>query len=65
MDEVSSIPSYVEGDIRVAWRPNEKWELALVGQNLFDSVHPEYAPGLGGGPFQIERSFYGKATFRF
>ena len=37
----------------------------LVGQNLVDNRHPEYANGLGGATLEVERSVYGKITFRF
>lgn len=33
--------AYWEGDIRIAWKPTQELELALVGQNLFNNFHKE------------------------
>lgn len=61
------IKSYLTMDARLAWRPRENLELALVGQNLFDSHHPE----LGTSPLvrsplvEVERSVYGKVTVQW
>lgn len=65
VDNVASHPSYLEGDLRVAWRPIEDLELSLVGQNLFDSSHPEFAPGLGGALVEVPRSVYGRLSWSF
>ena len=62
------IPSYVELDVRLAWRPHPNLELALVGQNLLDSSHPEFLPGAFGflgQPREIPRGVYGTLTWRF
>jgi iron complex outermembrane receptor protein len=61
-DELSSqdIPAYWSMDMRVAWRPVTACELALVGQNLLQSRHPEFDPDQ-----QMQRGFYGKATWRW
>lgn len=37
-----SIPPVLELDVRLAWRPAEPWEIALVGQNLLSPHHPEF-----------------------
>ena len=58
------IKSYLTMDARLAWKPRENLELAIVGQNLLDSQHPE----LGTSPLvrsplvEVERSIYGKVT---
>jgi hypothetical protein len=39
-------------------------ELNLVAQNLLDNHHAEFIPA-SPSPREIERSIYGKATFRF
>lgn len=58
------VPSYMEVDVRLAWRPSERTELSLVGQNLLHDRHPEY--GLPDpNRKEIARSVYGKATWRF
>lgn len=38
------IPAVTELDLRIGWRPADRWELALVGQNLLSPHHPEFAP---------------------
>jgi iron complex outermembrane receptor protein len=61
---IAVVPSYIEMDMRLGWHPTDKVELALVGQNLLHDHHFEY--GIP-GPTQIEiqRSVYGKVTWRF
>jgi iron complex outermembrane receptor protein len=59
--ETTEVPAYSELDLRLAWRPSEEIELAVVGQNLLDQRHPEF-----GGPSsrqEVERGMYGKLTF--
>jgi iron complex outermembrane receptor protein len=34
-------PSYLEANLRLAWRITEHLELALNGQNLLHDQHPE------------------------
>ena len=58
-----AIPSYVAADARLAWRPNNRWELALVGQNLVDR-HIEFGSS-SGRQIEIERSIYARLTIRF
>ncbi len=69
VDNLSSqgMPSYVRVDARLGWKPLKNLELALVGQNLFDGSHSEFGgifvlPSL---PSQVERSIYGKVTWRY
>jgi iron complex outermembrane receptor protein len=59
-----TVPAYSELDVRIGWRPDPRVELSLVGQNLLHDRHPEYGfPGAGRQ--EVERSVYGKATWRF
>ncbi|MEX2317833.1 MAG: TonB-dependent receptor [Pirellulales bacterium] len=51
--------SYIELDVRLAWRPNRCTELAIVGQNLLDSHHAEFG---GAPPSEIRRGVYGMIT---
>ena len=37
-----SVPSYIEMDLRLAWRPRKHLELAVVGQNLLQTYHYEF-----------------------
>jgi len=57
-------PAYVALDARLAWRPSERFEVALVGQNLLDGEHPEFSSLFTVQRTQVERSFYGKVTWR-
>ncbi len=60
------IGSYVELDARLAWRPIEDLELALIGRNLLDNEHQEFAPTfVNHVPTAVEREVYGKVTWRF
>jgi iron complex outermembrane receptor protein len=63
-----NVPNYIEMDMRLAWRPRERLELALVGQNLLNAYHYEFGRTtetyngiLSGTP----RSVYGTATWRY
>ena len=61
-----SIESYVSLDARLGWRPTDRVEFSLVGQNLLDSRREEAVPELL--PLtatQVERAAYGKLTLRF
>jgi iron complex outermembrane receptor protein len=59
----TSVPGYTEADLRLGWRPAGGWELSLLGQNLLHAHHPEFnSPG---SRREIQRGFYGKATWRF
>ncbi|MGB4067295.1 MAG: TonB-dependent receptor [Nitrospira sp.] len=63
---VAQIQSYLTLDLRLGWRPTKQWELSLVGQNLLDSHRPEFRePILTSAPTEIQRSVYGKVTWRF
>jgi iron complex outermembrane receptor protein len=55
-----SIPGYTTSDVRLGWRPNPFSEISLVGQNLHQPHHQEFSGGV-----EVERSVYGKATWRW
>ncbi len=67
------IQSYTRVDARLGWKPTDEIEISLVGQNLFDSQHPEFAggSGVGGGSIggatasEVPRSGYLKMTGKF
>ena len=61
---VAKVPSYFELDVRLAWRPVEDFELALVGQNLLHDQHPEYGVP-GPAREEVERSLYAKMTWEY
>jgi iron complex outermembrane receptor protein len=58
------VPDYCGLDLRLGWHLNKALELNLVGQNLLDKRHLEFIPSTP-APRQIERSVYGKLTFRY
>ncbi len=60
------ISDYITLDARLSWRPTARLELALVGQNLVEEKHQEYAPEyIEFTPAEIERSVYVKMTWQF
>ena len=50
-------------DARLAWKPVKSAEVAVVGQGLFDSRHPEF--GKPSARREIGRSIYGKVSCLF
>jgi iron complex outermembrane receptor protein len=60
------IPSYLELDTRLGWRPRPNLEVALVGQNLLDSHHPEFPREtvFNVQPTEVQRGVYVKMTWR-
>jgi iron complex outermembrane receptor protein len=56
------VPAYAELDLRLGWRATDRLELSLVGQNLLHDQHAEFFTAV---PKEVERSVYGKATWRF
>ena len=60
------VPSYTSMDLRLAWRPRKNVELAVVGQNLLQSDHWEYAQAGGSGfVTAVPRSVYATMTWRY
>ncbi|MGV3772561.1 MAG: TonB-dependent receptor plug domain-containing protein [Verrucomicrobiales bacterium] len=60
------ISSYTRLDVRLGWEPIEGLEVSFVVQNILDPVHQEFgnvSPLIT--PTEIERSLYGKVTWRF
>ncbi len=68
VDELENphIPAYATIDARLAWRPRPNLELSLVGLNLIEPAHPEFgATQVPTGQREIQRSVYGKISWRF
>lgn len=61
----STVNDYVTMDVRLAWRPHQDIELALVGQNLLASHHFEYQQEILTLPTEIDRGLYGKIRWAF
>jgi iron complex outermembrane recepter protein len=60
------VDSYATLDLRLGWKPRSSLEVSVVGQNLLDETHLEFAPEII--PTQataVERGFYGKVAWRF
>jgi outer membrane receptor protein involved in Fe transport len=59
-----SIDDYVRLDVRIAQKfLKDRLEVACVGQNLTDSMHPEFSDGLGN--YEADQLVYGQITIRF
>lgn len=59
-----TVPSYFEADLRLGWQPYKQLELAVSGQNLLHSHHPEYGfPDVTRA--EISRSVVGKVAWHF
>jgi iron complex outermembrane receptor protein len=62
-----TVDDYVSLDARLAWHPTGNVEIAIVGQNLLDSHHPE----LGTNPFirsplvEIRRGVFVTASYKW
>jgi iron complex outermembrane receptor protein len=56
---------YVRFDTRLGWQATRNLELSVVGQNLFDHRHREFGATPNVNPTSVERSVFGKLTFRF
>ncbi|MCP4753846.1 MAG: TonB-dependent receptor, partial [Proteobacteria bacterium] len=64
--ENQDVDKYIRIDLRLGWKPSDNIELAVIGQNLFDPQHPEYTSSSGGiTTTEVERSVYGKITWKF
>ena len=61
---VFDLKSYVEVDVRIAWRDAAgRFEAAVVGQNLVHTSHPEFDVAASRSEFQ--RGVYASLTWRF
>ena len=56
------IHGYTALDLNVSWRPRTDLEASITAQNALDDRHPEFGAGR---PSEVERSVYGKVTWRF
>ncbi|MBJ6725781.1 TonB-dependent receptor plug domain-containing protein [Geomesophilobacter sediminis] len=62
----SVISGYLTMDARLAWKPTPKLELSVVGQNLLQRRHQEFNPEfINTLPTDVQRSVYGKVTWKF
>jgi iron complex outermembrane receptor protein len=61
------VENYLTLDARVGCHLRENLEISIVGQHLFDNRHPEFgAPFFFSSiPTEVERSVFGRITWRF
>ncbi len=59
------VPAYDELDVHLGWHPTPQLELSIVGQNLLRSRHAEFQSSATAVRHYIERSVYGRVTWRF
>ena len=60
------IPGYAELDTRLAWKPSQSCELAIIGRNLLDGHHLEAEPLIiAPRNVEVDRSVYVKMTLSF
>jgi len=55
-------------DLRLAWRPRKRLELAVVGQNLLQESHREFPGNITASPVlstEVPRGVYGTVTWRY
>jgi iron complex outermembrane recepter protein len=58
-------PGYARLDARLGWHIGERTELSVVGQNLLTPSHLEFHYVYPVTPVEIERSVFGRITWRF
>ena len=61
-----NIPNYTTMDAQISYKIMKNFEFSIVGQNLFDDLHPEFSPEitvLSPSGSEIERSIYAKLTW--
>lgn len=64
--ESPGVEDYTTFDLRLGWRPRQNLEVSLVGQNLLEGSHVEFAPEvIPTHPTAVERGVYGKVAWRF
>lgn len=62
------VPSYIEMDLRLAWRARQNLELAVVGQNLLQPYHYEFGQLFafkGYEVTEVPRGVYGTVAWQY
>ena len=62
---IQGVPAYATADLRLSYRPTDRVELSLAGQNLLEAQHPEQAAAPLTLTAEVPREFFGKVTWRF
>ena len=61
-----NIDKYLEMDARLAWRPTENLEIAIIGRNLLDDQHREFGTSFFSAvPAEVQRSVFGLISYSF
>ena len=64
--EAYDVPGFVTLDMRFAWRPADRLEFSLVGQNLLDAAHAEFgALMIPSQPTEVQRGGYVRLDWKF
>jgi iron complex outermembrane recepter protein len=58
------IESYVRLDAHLGWRLTDHMQFELIGQNLLDDQHREFGAASEANAATIERSFFGRLSWR-
>jgi iron complex outermembrane receptor protein len=58
-------PGYARVDTRLGWKFGEFMEISIVGQNLLTPRHSEFPDSYPARHTQVERSVFGRLTWRF
>jgi hypothetical protein len=59
------IPAYTRVDTRFGWKMNEYLDFSITGQNLLTPRHAEFQSVNGLNYTLVERTVFGKITWRF
>ncbi len=60
-----NVANYVRYDVGLGWRPTKNFEARVSFQDLLDASHPEFGRTGGARPTEVQRSVWGKLTWRF
>lgn len=60
-----NVSSYARLDIRLGWHATKNLDFSLGLQNLLDNRHREFGTSTGAQSTLVDRSIYGKVTWRF
>ena len=65
LSQDQAIPQHTRADIRLGWRVSPRFEISLVGQDLFSARHLEITPEALSPITDAVRSFYVRTNWRF
>lgn len=61
----AGVEEYLVADVRLAWRPTERFEMSLVGQNLLNGDYYEFVTSAVVQPTKTQPGVYGMASWRY